>query len=183
MKHLTVGHLPYLNLTELGGTYVSTFGIIWLIIEPLSLFGLMPESISTTGWLGYIALIILSLVIATPISQKIRKIKFNRQELLKVNVESSLEGVTYSVKTPANIQVYDFSRLFVDHLERGPVSKKIKALKWHYSPVLNIRRGETKVELDNSMTLQEANIKEHDVLFITGKQIEPMTPRFSIRAN
>ena len=184
MRQITIGHWPGLSLKELGGMYLSTFGVLWLAIEPLGAFGILTDTTASIGWFGYIALVVISLLVAVPASQVWRNLKFQRQEFMSFVVESSIEGVTYKVKAPANTQVWDFSHLFIEHLEKGPASDKVRTIKKHYSPVLNVRRGNVKSEVDNNITLKEADVHEGDVLYISGKLIEPdLSPRFSLVGN
>ena len=76
------------------------------------------------------------------------------------------------VKAPVNLLIFDFSHLFVERLEKGKASDKVKLFRRYYSPVLNVRRDGKKIELDDNITLKEARLLEFDVLFVTGKPIK-----------
>ncbi len=180
MKRITLGNLPGLNLKELGGMYLTIFGAIWLVLEPLGFFGVFPNAFSNLGLIGYALLLIVSFLIFVPISQVWRKVKLYRQELVTVVVVSSLEGITYEVKVPANLQVWDFVSLFIEYLEKGTQTDKVKAIRRLYSPVLNLRRNGESRAIDNSMSISEIGIEKDDVFFISGKPIEDNTIRFSI---
>ncbi len=180
MKHITIGNLPNLTVKEFGSLYLSSFGTIWLALEPLEAFGLYANFLSNLGWLGYIFLFLASFIISLSISKVWRNIKFKQQEFISFIVESSIENNTYEVKVPALLQVWSFMHLFIEHLEKGKNSEKVKAIKRLHTPVLNMKRGKIKMILDNSTTIKEIGIIEDDMFFITGKPIEiDMTPRFS----
>lgn len=180
MKKITVGNFETTALKTFGYIYLSSFGALWLLIEPLGTFGIAPKSISTLGFIGYISLFVISLILALVLCRIWKNVIFLRQELVILKVESRLEGIDYLVKAPANLQVTDFSHLFVERLEKGKASEKVKQLRRGFSPVLNVRRNEDKFELDDNITLKEAGFLETDVLFITGKPIKvDNTPRFS----
>ena len=182
MKKVTIGNLPGISIKTFGSMYLSSFSAMWLVLEPLGAFGIFPNAVSNLGWVGYVSLFVLSLLVAIPISPIWRKLIFNNQEFIRVRVESSLEGINYQVKAPANLQVWDFSHLFIEHLEKGEASEKVKALRRGYSPVLNVKRNGEKTELDNNITLKEAGLLDTDVLFVLGKPIEvDLSPRFSTK--
>jgi hypothetical protein len=179
MKKITIGNIPTIELKVFGGIYLSSFAGLWLLVEPLQLFGISPKLFTNFGWVGYLSLFIISLFIAICIGQVWRRIAFYHQDFIEVTVESSLEGIDYLVKAPSNTQLWDFSHLFIAHLEKGKASDKVKSMSQNYTPVLNLKRDGIKSELDKNITLKEAGLLQNDVLFITGKLIETdRSPRF-----
>jgi len=181
MKKITIGHIPLISLKIFGGLYLSTFAGIWLLVEPMQMFGVSPKIISNFGWIGYLSLLIVVLFLTIILSQIWRRVLFHKQDFIQVIVESSLEGIDYLVKAPANLQLWDFSHLFIAHLEKGKASEKIKAINQNYIPVLNLKRNGEKTELDKNITLKEAELEKTDILFITGKPIEvDRSPRYCI---
>ena len=181
MKNITIGNFETTELKTLGYIYLSSFGALWLLIEPLGAFGIAPKYLSSLGIIGYISLLIISFILALIFCRVWENFIFLRQELVTLKVESSLEGIDYLVKAPANLQIIDFSHLFVERLEKGKASDRVRQLRRGYSPVLNVRRGQEKFEIDENLTLKEAEFQESDIVFITGKPIKvDNTPRFSV---
>ena len=184
MKKITIGNFPSISSKAFGSMYLSSFGAMWLLLEPLGIFGIAPNVLSNLGLIGYISLFVISLFVALAISQIWKNLLFLRQEFIVLTVESSLEGIDYQVKAPANLQAWDFAHLFIEHLEKGKSSDKVKSLRRGYSPVLNVRRNGEKTELNNNITLKEAGLLESDVLFVIGKLIEvDRSPRFSTKSD
>ena len=181
MKSITIGSYPELQFKEFASTCVASFTTIWLVLEPLGSFGIFPNAISSSGWVGYLSLFIISLFFAISTGQIWRKIKFNNSDIVQVAVESSIEGTTYLVRTPANMQAWEFCHLFIEFLERGKSGEKVRMTKRHFSPVLNLRRGEEKIEVDENVSLSEIGIVSGDILFVSGKLTEvDRTPRFCV---
>lgn len=53
--------LTKVGFKRLGSSFISNFGLLWLLIEPAALF--FPEKLNF-GWLGYLWLVLISLIIA-----------------------------------------------------------------------------------------------------------------------
>jgi hypothetical protein len=172
MKKITIGNFKTTELKSFGYVYLSSFGALWLLIEPLGVFGIAPKYLSNLGFIGYIALFVVALILSVVLCRIWENFIFLKQDLITLTVESSLEGINYLVKTPANMLIFDFSHLFVEYLEKGKASDKVRILRRGYSPVLNVKRDGEKIELDDNITLKEAWLLECDVLFITGKPIK-----------
>lgn len=125
MQCITIGYLPDISLKKVGVIYFSSFGSLWLILEPLSFFGVFPDA-QKIGWVGYASLVVISLFISVTICQLWRAVQFKRLKFVSVVMESSLEGSFYKVKSPATLQVWDFSHLFIEHLQKGKTSQRAK---------------------------------------------------------
>jgi hypothetical protein len=55
-KPLTIAHIEGLSFKAAIGVFVAAFGLVWLFIEPLGLFGLLPQ---LSGWMGFAAYILM----------------------------------------------------------------------------------------------------------------------------
>ncbi|EMS80806.1 hypothetical protein [Desulfotignum phosphitoxidans] len=184
MKRITIGNYETTELKTFGYVYLSSFGALWLFIEPLGAFSIAPKYLSNLGLIGYLGLFVVAFILSIFLCRIWENLIFFKQDLITLKIESSLEGVNYLVKAPANMLIFDFSHLFIDRLEKGKASKKVKLLRRGNSPVLNMKRDGEKIELDDNITLKEANLLESDVFFITGRPIKPdNTPRFQVSSD
>ena len=81
------------------------------------------------------------------------------------------------MRAPVNMQVWDFTYRFIEHLRKGPASDRVESLNRHYDPVFQIEKNTTVLDIDASLTLSQAGItngvrcqirgkpKEHRIMF------------------
>ena len=169
LKYKTLGHLPSVTVKQMASLFMTAFGIVWLFLEPMGLFGLYPQFLAKLGWYGYLILAVTALAVTVLGLNLLRRHKFVKIEFINLEVESSIDGCSHYVRAPENIQVWDFVNLFLEHLKRGAVREQIDAMARVYDPVLHVRTGDTDHEITNSLTLKEANLKNGDVCFIKGQ--------------
>lgn len=172
MNKLTIGRLTHVTLKQFGAIYLAVVGGIWLLLEPLSLFGLFEEEMNNLGLFGYFSLFITSLVMAVLFSQFWRNYNFYSQDFIEVIVESSIEGASYKVKAPKYIQIFEFVGLFVEHLEKGESRDSVRVLRRSFYPILNIVRNREKIDIDQNMRLCDIDLMDDDIFAVCGKPIE-----------
>ncbi|MFH2094005.1 MAG: hypothetical protein ABIJ31_16720 [Pseudomonadota bacterium] len=49
MKKITIGNFETTEMKTFGYVYLSSFGALWLLIEPLGAFGIAPKYLSNLG--------------------------------------------------------------------------------------------------------------------------------------
>lgn len=150
--------------------FVGVFAAIWTFIEPLGLLGIVSDKTYTNiGILGYLLLVVLSLIIAAIISKGYRGWLFGRQDFITVVFESSSDGKDHNIKTTKNIQVWDFTNLVIEYLSKGTAKERIAAMRYHFYPVLYVKRDGERIKLDKYCSLSESGVAENDHLIIVGE--------------
>jgi hypothetical protein len=170
MHAITIGHTPSLSLKGYLGAFIGVFAATWTFIEPLGMFGLADnDQIKNIGFIGYLLLIACSLVISAIITKCYRRWLFNKQDFIHIVFESSSDGKNHNLKTPRNIQIWDFTNLVIEYLSQGEAKDRIKSMRYHFDPVLYVKRDEERIMLDKYKTLSEAGVLENDRIIIVGE--------------
>lgn len=169
LKYKTLGRLPSVTLRQAASLYITVFGIVWLLLEPMGLFGLYPQLLVKLGWYGYLFLTVTALAVTIPALNLFRRHKFFNLQFICLEMESSTDGGSHYVRAPENLQVWDFVALFLEHLKKGPARDQIDAMSRVYDPILHVRTGDAAREISNNLTLKEANLKNGDVCFVKGR--------------
>ncbi|MBU4295727.1 MAG: hypothetical protein L6365_06735 [Desulfobulbaceae bacterium] len=89
-----------------------------------------------------------------------------------LSVASASDGATYSLRVSANMQVGDFLYEFLNLLARGPAREKVQAMRRWYLPILQVRRGDTFIDVDSNLTVSDAGLKDKDFCPVRCVQVE-----------
>lgn len=181
MQTTTIGHTPSLSLKAYFSVFIGVFATSWTFIEPLGMFGLANnDQIKQIGFIGYSLLIAFSLVTSVILTKSYRGWLFNKQDFFNIVFESSSDGKNHNIKTPKNIQIWDFTNLVIEYLSQGEAKDRIKSIRYHFDPVLYVKRNNERIKLDKYKTLSEAGVLEFDHLIIVGEPRDTR-PLFSRR--
>lgn len=166
---LTIAHVEGLSLKTAAGVFVTAFGLVWLFIEPLGLFGLLPQ---LSGWMGFAAYIVMLIaaIAAVRIAVLVRR-RYGHLKLTFVTftVASSTDGADHLVRAPVNMQVWDFVYLFLRKLEDGPAAERVRALNRQFDPILQLGKDGHFIDIGNSLTLTHAGIIDGALCRIRGE--------------
>lgn len=142
---------------------------MWLLLEPIGLFGVNSQFFARLGWYGYLFIILTTTALTIPALDLFRRHRFTKLKFIELRVESSTDGGLHFVRAPENLQVWDFIALFLNHLKKGPAGDTIDAMCRIYIPVLYVRTDDADREILDDLTLREADLKNGDVCFIKGR--------------
>lgn len=170
MHAITIGHTPSLHLKAYFSIFIGVFAATWTFIEPLGMFGVADDiQINHIGFIGYSLLIVFSLGISIIITKCYRGWLFNKQDFIQIVFESSSDGKNHNIRAPKNIQIWDFTNLVIEYLSKGEAKDRIQSMRYHFDPVLYVKRNGERLRLDKYETLSESGVLENDHLIIVGE--------------
>lgn len=171
MKPITI--TPYGRFPPKVGwsVFVTTFATTWLFVEPLGFFGLVSPSFVGFGVVGYTGMLVVAVIAVFVAARMYRRYSVSRLDFLIFTVASSSDGLSHLVRAPANMQVTDFVHQFLDYLSKGRGAERVKQLRWHFEPTLQVQNGIQFADIENSLTLSQAGITEGNLCQIRGKPI------------
>ena len=169
MRTYTIAPASPTSFKTVASVFVGAFGTIWLFIEPLGLFGLVPTVGSIMGIVLYLLMLCAALLVVVVFLRSYRWYKIHDLPFIALNVASASDGATYSLRVAANMQVRDFLYDFLNLLSRGPGREKVQLFRRHYLPILQIRRGDAFVDVDSNLTASDAGLKDQDFCQLRGE--------------
>lgn len=172
MKTYTIVPTPRVTFAGMGAVYLATFGCLWLFVEPLGAFGLIPPVGKVTGFYLYALLLVLPAFAIPAFLRWYRWYRTHQLPFVRLTVRSAADGVTYSLRVAENMQIVEFLRQYTEILRRGPARNAVEAtLKRHY-PVLQAMRDGEFVDIDGNITLYAAGIKDGEMCQVRAKEYE-----------
>jgi hypothetical protein len=174
MKTYTIAPIPRVTLAGLGSVYGATFGALWLFIEPLGAFGLIPSVSKLTGLYLYSALIVIPALVLPVFLRWYRWFKTHELPYVRLKVRSAADGVTYSLRVAENMQISEFLRQYTEILLRGPARNNVESTLRRYYPVLQVNRDGGFVDIDGNLTLHTAGIKDGMECQVRAEEYEHM---------
>lgn len=151
--------------------FITVFGIIWLILEPLAFFDILTEYFKKMNYWGYLLLCFLSACITGILVLLERNFFYSKRlEVIKLEIIIETDGSTHLVEAPQNMKTAIFLDLFLDYLEKIRLDE-IRNMRNYYKPSLYIFKNNEKVGLlaDLNKTIKENNISNGDRCKVTGK--------------
>jgi hypothetical protein len=143
-----------LTWKQLAALFASSFGIIWLFIEPLNAFGLTDNF---NGWLVYAFLMLCSIMITLLFDIVARKHNKSKFHWIEVTIIFRTEGARYQVKAPRDMSI----RSFIIRLGEVLHARGAELLKWnieHQEVVLDYWRDGKAVRAKSDRSFLEQNI-------------------------
>jgi len=160
MKTYTIAPIPRATLVDMGSIYVAAFGVLWLFVEPLGTFGLIPAASKISGLYLYSILLVLPALALPALLRWRRWYKMHDIPFVKLKVRSAADGVTYSLRVAENMQITEFLRQYTEILLHGPARNNVAAMLHRSYPVLQVNRDGNLVDIDGNLTLHAAGIKD-----------------------
>ena len=127
MKTYTIAPVPPITLVGMGPFYVATFGVLWLFIEPLEAFGLIPAISRLSGLYLYSLLLVIPALALLALLRWHRWHKTHDLPFVRLTVRSAADGATYSLRATENMQVAEFLHQYTEILLRGPARGNVEA--------------------------------------------------------
>lgn len=158
VRPIRIEPITYISLRAIAAIFLAVFGAGWLMIEPLSTFGLLPKMSVLSGWIGYSALVALSLVVTILLVPMYRQRPSATTKYLIFTVASASDGAEHAVKSPAAMLVGDFVHQFVAYLSKGAGGEAVKALIRTHDPILQLVQSGNASDLSNAVSLTTAGI-------------------------
>ncbi len=162
MTTYIIAPLPNTSLSGVVRAYVGVFGILWLFVEPLGAFGLIPTLTTSSATYVYALLILLPAIGLFLFLRWRRWYKTQDLPFLLISIRSTADGVTYSLQVAENMQVNDFLCQFIKILAKGPAKESINAILLRHYPVLQVKRDGKYIDIDSNISLHAAGIKTGD---------------------
>ncbi len=169
MNRYTIAPVASLQPRAILSVFVATFGSVWLFVEPLGAFGLLPQFQSGLGAIGYMLIIVVSVLIVLFFIRGYRWSKTVDVPFVNITIESASDGGTYQVRAAYNMQVGEFVESFIDLLSKGPARERVMLFRLHHLPILQIKRNNDYMDVDSNLSLQDAGIVENDICQIRGE--------------
>ena len=174
MKTYTIAPVPRVTLVGMGSVYTATFGALWLFIEPLGAFGLIPAISKLSGFYLYFLLIVIPAFALPALLRWYRWYKTHDLPFVRLKARSAADGVTYSLRVAENMQISEFLRQYTEILLRGPARSKVAATLSRHYPVLQANRDGGLVDIDSNLTLHTAGIKDGEECQVRAQEYEHM---------
>lgn len=174
MKTYTIAPVSRVTLTGMGSVYVATFGTLWLFIEPLGAFGLIPTVSKLAGFYLYALLLVVPALVLPALLRWHRWYKTHDLPFVKLKVRSASDGITYSLKVAENLQIAEFLRQYIEILLRGHARSNVAATLSRYYPVLQANRDGRLVDIDSNLTLHAAGIEDGEECQVRAQEYEHM---------
>jgi hypothetical protein len=158
VRPVRIEPLTYVSAREIAAIYFVVLGATWLLLEPLSSFGLLPRVSHLQGWIGYGLLLLLSLIVTIFLVPKYRRRSSAMTTYIVFSVASSSDGAVHVVRSPETMLVADFLREFTNYLSKGPGGPTVQSLLRTHEPVLQALKGRTMRGASSGMSLKGAGI-------------------------
>lgn len=182
MKTYTIAPVPRVSLVGIGSVYVATFGTLWLFIEPLGAFGLIPTVSKLPGFYLYSLLLAIPALALPALLRWYRWYKTHDLPFVSLQVRSAADGVTYSLRVAENMQVGEFLRQYTEILLHGPARSNVEATLSRHYPVLQVNRDGSLVDIDGNLTLHAAGVKDGEECQVRAQEYEHLNQiMFSLR--
>lgn len=172
MKTYTIAPIPRVTLVGMGSVYVATFGALWLFIEPLGAFGLIPSVSKLSGFYLYSLLLAVPALVLPAVLRWHRWYKIHELPFVTVRVRSAADGITYSLRAAENMQIVEFLRQYTEILLRGPARSKVAETLRRYYPVLQVSRNGSLVDINGNLTLHAAGIADGEECHVRAQEFE-----------
>lgn len=160
MKTYIVAPIARVTLLGLSSTYLATLAVLWLFVEPLGAFGLIPAVSKLAGLYLYSLLLLIPAVALPLLLRWYRWYRVHHLPFVQLSVRSAADGITYSFRVAENMQISDFLHQYIEILRRGPARDRIEQTLTRYYPVLQAKREGMFVDFDGNATLYAAGIKD-----------------------
>lgn len=172
MKTYTITPAPRLTLLGMGATYLAVFGGLWLFVEPLGVFGLLP-SLGTASAISVYALVLLVPALVLPAFFRWHRwYRTHNLPFVKLSVRSAADGATYSLRVAENMQVSEVLRQYVEILRRGPARSQVETTIHRYYPVLQVKRNGAFIDVDGNSTVHTAGFQDGDECQVRAQEYE-----------
>lgn len=159
-KTYTIAPVPRITPLGMWSTYAATFAVLWLFVEPLGAFGLIPSVGKLTGFYLYSLLLLVPAVALPPLLRWYRWYRVHHLPFVLLSVRSAADGITYSIRVAENMQISDFLHQYTEILLKGPAREKVAQTLRRYYPVLQAKREGVLVDFDGNLTLYAAGVKD-----------------------
>lgn len=169
MRTYTVAPALPTPFKAVASVFIGSLGTVWLFIEPLGLFGLVPPMSGKLGWITYLIILIASLLISAAFVRGYRWYKVHYLPFVRLTIASASDGATYSVRASANMQIGDFLRDFLKILLNGLGSERVKAFRQRYLPIFQVYRNDKFIDVDSNLTIAGAGLND-DLCQIRGEK-------------
>ncbi len=166
MKEITI--IEGYKQVKLHYVFASTFGVLWLMLEPLGLFQILSEEFKRAGIYGYLSLLVVSFVISLGYWHYKNSSEIKKYELLVFKIVITETGSSYQIKTPKFLNVKKFLILFLDHVQFVEDVKEVKTLRRLTEPYLVKFNNDTYESLDESKSLWDVGIRDKNECRIQG---------------
>jgi hypothetical protein len=181
MRTYTIAPASPTRLRTAASVFVGAFGTIWLFIEPLGLFGLIPPVGGLLGVASYLLILVAAFLILLLVLRSYRWYKIHDLPFVVLKVVAASDGVTYSLRVAKNMQVGDFLYEFIHLLSRGPGREKVRMFSRRYDPVLQVKRDAKLIDIDSNLTIGGAGLLDGETCQVRGEENARFnTPLFSI---
>lgn len=158
----TIAPTPCLSAKAVASFYFGAFGALWLFIEPLSFFGLLPQLSKFSGAVIYLVLLLVPAVMLLVFLRWFRWHKTHHLPFVQIAIRSALDGATYQVRVAENMQVGEVLTRFLEILLKGPAQHQVKDLSRRFYPVLQVRRNDQFIDVHSNQTINMVGLKNHD---------------------
>lgn len=172
MRIYTIAPASPVSFKAVASVFVGTFGTIWLFVEPLGLFGLVPPGGGIPGIASYLLMLAAASLVLVAFLRTYRWHKIHALPFVALTVASASDGATYSLRVSANMQIGDFLCDFLSLLSRGPGRERVQMFSRRYFPVLQVRRGASFIDVDSNLTICAAGLKNQDICQVRGQRHE-----------
>ena len=172
MRTYTIAPTSPVTLKTAASVYVGAFGTIWLFVEPLGLFGLVPFVGGFAGLASYLLMLSAAMLVLLTFLRGYQWYKTHDLPFVSLKVASTSDGATYALRVAENMQVGDFLHEFLKLLSRGPGREKVQMLSRRYNPVLQVRHDGQFIDIDSNVTVGGAGLKDNDICQVRGELSE-----------
>lgn len=169
MRTYTITPASPVTFKTAASVYVGAFGTIWLFVEPLGLFGLVPPVGGIAGLTSYLLMLASAMFVLLAFLRGYQWYKIHNLPFVSFMTISASDGATYSLRVAENMQVGDFLHEFMDILSRGPGREKVQLFSHRYDPILQVRRNDQFIDIDSNLTVGTSGLKDNDICQIRGE--------------
>jgi hypothetical protein len=155
-RELVIALLESWTLKRRAVVFLSGFGAIWLLLEPVFAFTAGAGILSSVGWLGYVLMLVMSSVITGFAEFSHRKHRVGTPEFVSFFIVFPKSGHRLLVKAPMDMQIESFLRVFVTRLGSLLPTECAAIHLYTHNLMISTERGFRPV--DSSLTLREAGI-------------------------
>ncbi len=183
MKTYTIAPIPRITFAGITSAYLVILGSLWLFIEPLGTFGLIPPIEKLTGFYLYSLLLVIPAFVIAVFFRWYHWFKIHDMPFVNISIRSAIDGVTYSLRVAQNMQVAEFLDQYVRLLRSGPAKNSVETLLSRHYPVLQVKRDNVFIDIDSRVTFYTAKIKDGEQCQVRAEEHKHMNqPMFSRRS-
>ncbi|MEX0314021.1 MAG: hypothetical protein AB3N18_07575 [Allomuricauda sp.] len=160
--------IPEFSFKIRGILTLAVLGTLWSLIEPLGVFDIGTDFFKRLGVVGYIGLLLLSIIVAMLIEYiRIRK-QLSNIDIIKIYVTLKTIGEKHEIYVSKHLSINEFFNKYRAHLKKNVKNSRIDGAFEYYDLILK-NTSDKRIKFNKKKTFEENGIISGDEFQIKGE--------------